>query len=44
MATANLGAAAFVYKGNWALGGGTVGTERIKGCTLLDIITLSGWL
>ena len=30
MATANLGAAAFVYKGNWALGGGTGGNGAYK--------------
>lgn len=30
MATVNLGAAAFVYKGNWALGGGTGGNGAYK--------------
>ena len=30
MATANLGAAAFVYKGNWTLGGGTGGNGAYK--------------
>jgi len=30
MATANLGAAAFVYKGDWALGGGTGGNGAYK--------------